>query len=123
MIFGSPRWCSGEGSDLQTCTRCGVTLSLDTLSQCPFCGSLTLVPGRPPRTDKGFTLSYVVFGCEDCGAIYSLDHGLSACPGCGSAHDLADRHVEARVRHFGADLVRLQERLEYAYNCAHSDRG
>ncbi|MFC9437729.1 hypothetical protein [Nocardia sp. NPDC057030] len=100
-----------------------MTLSLDTLSQCTICGSPTLVPGGPPRTAGGFTLSYGVFGCEDCGAIYSLDRGEGACPECGSAHDLPDRHVQARVRHFGADLVRLQERLEYAYNCPHSDRG
>ncbi|MGX1776556.1 hypothetical protein ACWIGW_30900 [Nocardia brasiliensis] len=111
------------GSDLQTCTQCGVSLSLDTLSECTICGSATLVPGGEQRTDRGFTLSYGVFGCEECGAVYTLDKDLSACPRCHAAHDLPDRHVEARARHFGADLVRLQERLEFAYNSEYSDRG
>jgi hypothetical protein len=37
------------------------------------------------------------------------------CPGCGAAQAEADDRVQRRIAKFGEDLVRLQERLEFAH--------
>jgi RNA polymerase subunit RPABC4/transcription elongation factor Spt4 len=105
------------------CRDCGTRADLDTLSECPVCGSTRLTVAEPEQVNQGFNLAFGIFGCEDCGAFYSLDQDRSICPRCGSIHDLPDRRVEDRVQAFGSDLIRLQERLEFAHNEIFSDRG
>lgn len=116
----------GEGGyHMLECAQCRAHLTLDTLEECPICHSSDLIPDVVPRphNSPGFNLVWGIFGCEDCGAVYSLDEDRTECPQCGSTHDLADRHVEKRTAYFGADLQRLQERLEFAHNLLFTDRG
>ncbi|WP_431972386.1 hypothetical protein [Nocardia sp. bgisy134] len=85
---------------------------------------MELVPGGQPKTDKGFRLSFTVFGCADCGKVFGVAEGRAdQCSECGSELQLVDRRAELRTQHYGADLVRLQERLEFAQNLETADRG
>ncbi|WP_148309752.1 hypothetical protein [Kutzneria albida] len=47
--------------------------------------------------------------------MYSLEQGREICPECGSEQNSTDQDVERRINGYGADLVRLQERLEFAH--------
>ncbi|MFI6313929.1 hypothetical protein ACIBEK_27825 [Nocardia fusca] len=80
--------------------------------------------GEQPMTTSGFRISFTIFGCETCGQVVGVATGpADQCSKCGSELCLVDRQAEARAQHFGADLVWLQERLEYAQNLAFSDSG
>ncbi|WP_227981886.1 hypothetical protein [Nocardia spumae] len=109
---------------MQRCTACGAGLTTDELSHCAVCGSAELVAGDLPKSSAGFHISFTIFGCDNCGQIVGVA-GLPSdrCTTCGSELQLVDRQAEVRAQHFGADLVRLQERLEYAQNMEFSDSG
>jgi hypothetical protein len=60
---------------------------------------------------------------RDCHSVYVIDEGSEICQNCGSTQDGVDKNVELRVGGYGTDLVRLQERLEFAYGEPISTRG
>ena len=64
-----------------------------------------------------------MFGCEECGRTYTLDGGVTQCPGCGSPHDEPDIHVDARAEAYGEGLRLAAETLRNADRRDFSSRG
>lgn len=101
------------------CDNCSANIR-DDISQCPICGrAMSTTEPPPPRIDGGMRLSFTVFGCDECEAVYTLDGGLTQCPECGAVHDGVDEHVVARVAAYSeglrtaAQIMRTAELREF----------
>lgn len=89
-----------------------------------MCGDVNLVETPPAaKVEGGLRFSFGMFGCDECGQTYTLDGGLSECPGCGVPHDEPDAHVEARVEAYGEELHSAGEALRNASRRDFTSRG
>jgi hypothetical protein len=88
-----------------------------------LCGGAQVEPYESDGRRQGFTLSFGVFACDNCSETFVNREGDTGCPRCGSVQESTDQHVQRRADGFGTDLVRLQERLEFAHDVPVAARG
>lgn len=115
---------TGDQAVQLRCGSCGTHFDLQLqTAACPLCGSTHLERREVGERREGFRLSFGVYACDECSATFVNRGGDTHCPQCGAVQDSTDQHVQQRMDAFGTDLIRLQERLEFAHDEPISSRG